>query len=405
MSEPTIRIRRGPENPDDPGRSLSAAAALGGLLAAIVTLVVCMSLALTAWFLADAGSYGDTTDALRVGADAWLMGHGSRLDLAGLPLGIVPLALTMMMVLGAFRSGRWSTRRAVMITEDRMLGVAVTTFVGAYVVVAVVVCVLASESGATPGLGRTVLGAVLLAALAGGSGLASGTGMLDLWIVRTPQWARQLAVGALVSALALLAAGAALAAVSLLFSFNEASSVISTLELSTGDALSLIFVIALLGPNIALLGASYLIGPGFAFGTLTTVSPQAVSLGAVPAIPVLAALPEDGPPAAWLVGLLILPALCAAFGTVRSRRGGEPLPLDVAALRGAGTGFVAAVLITVAIALAGGPLGTGRLEEIGAPTAEVLGYSIVAMSLGGLLGGLVQAWWQRRGAGADPETA
>ena len=64
---------------------------------------------------------------------------------------------------------------------------------------------------------------------------------------------------------------------------------------------------ALVAPNLALLGSAYLLGPGFAFGTGTTVSPTAVSLGAVPAFPVLAALPNEGPTPGWLVVLMGVP--------------------------------------------------------------------------------------------------
>ena len=63
-----------------------------------------------------------------------------------------------------------------------------------------------------------------------------------------------------------------------------------------------------------------------------------------------------------------------------------------------GTGFGAAILTTVAIALAGGPMGTGRMADIGAPVGEVLVSAVAAMSLGGLLAGLATAWWQRRHA-------
>jgi hypothetical protein len=400
-SDPTIRLRRGPSAPDEGGRSLAAAAALAGALAAGVTLVICVSLALTGWFLADAGAHGDTTDALRAGADGWLVGHGSRLDLAGLHLGMMPLALTLMMLVGTSRAGRWAAGRAGEVEDDRVLGTAVAAFVGCYLVIAVVVCIVATQDGATPGLGRTVLGALLVATAGGGLGLAAGTGRLEEWIDLVPLWARELAVGAIVSALSLLAAGAVLVAVSLLFSLNEAATIYSSLGMSTGDALTFTFLMALTAPNAALLGSSYLLGPGFAFGAGTTVSPTAVGLGAVPAFPILAALPSDGPTPGWLVGLLVVPAVCAGIGTVVSHRYGEPLAFDLAALRGAGAGLAGGVLITLAIALAGGPLGTGRLSEIGAPIAEVLMFATGIMSAGGLVGGLAQAWWQRRHAVAD----
>lgn len=394
MSDLIRRPGPGSVPPPAPGRSLSAAAAVAGGLAAVATLVICLAVALIGWFLADAGAHGDTTDALRVGADAWLVGHGSHLELTGLPIGITPLAVTMMLVLGAFRGGRRAARHAVEVVDDRVLGVGAAAFVGAYVVVAVTVCVLATETGATPGLGRTVLGAVLVAGLAGGLGLAVGTDRYDAWLGLVPSWAREVGVAATTGALALFAAGAVLVGVSLLLSLNEASAVLSSLDLSVGDALTLTVVTALVAPNLALLGSAYLLGPGFAVGTGTVVSPTTVSLGAIPAFPVLAALPDEGPTPGWLVVLIGVPVLAASYGVLAT--GGRTLPLDLAAIRGAAAGLLAGILIALAISLAGGALGTGRLTDIGAPTAEVLVFATGTMSVGGLLGGLVQAWARRR---------
>ena len=402
-TRPATRPARPGEAP--PGRSLALTAALAGAGAAVIGLVLCMSVALTGWFLADAGAHGDTTDALGVGAVAWLTGHGSHLVLSGTPVGMTPLALTMALLLIAFRTGRWAARTPArnvsssppdLPVETSTVGAAVATFTCAYLVVAVVTGVLAAGSGASPGLGRAVLGAVLVAGLGGGTGLAAGSGVLHRVWDEVPAWAADVVTGALTGVLWLLAAGAALVGVSLLFSFNEAATVMSGLHLSVGDALSLTAVMALFAPNAALLGVSYLVGPGFAFGTGTTVSPTAVTLGVVPAFPVLAALPGGGPTPGWLVGLLAVPVLAAAVGIGRTLRRRAPLPHDLAALRGAGSGFVAGVLVTVLVALAGGPLGSGRMAHIGAPVAEVLVFTTGLMSLGGLVGAVGQNWWRRR---------
>ena len=391
-----------PEGPEA-GRALATGAALAGAAAALIGLVVCMSVALTGWFLADAGAHGDTTDALRVGADAWLAGHGSRLAVSGVPLGVAPLAVTMILVLTAFRGGRWAGQRSASTDEDRVLLGAAATFTCAYVVVAVATCVLASRSGATPVLGRAVLGALLVSALAGGCGLAAGSGRLTGWLDRAPAWALDVVTGALAGALWLVAAGAALTGISLLLSFNEAATVLSGLHLSVGDALSYTVVMALFAPNAALFGASYLVGPGFAFGTGTTVSPTAVSLGVVPAYPVLAALPDDGPTPGWLVVLLAVPAVAAALGIGMTLRRQEPLAHDLAAMRGAAAGFGAGLVVTLLVAAAGGPLGTGRMAEVGAPVGEVLVFATGLMSVGGLLGAVLQNWWRRRRGEVVPE--
>lgn len=398
----TIRLRRRSGPPSPAGRALSAAAALGGAVGALVSLVACMALALVAWFLADAGGHGDTTDALRAGADVWLIGHGSRFVLNGMPLGILPLSLTMLLVLTAFRSGRWAAGRAEEVDDDRTLGLGVATFAGAYVVIAVLVCVVASQASAEPGLGRSVLGSLLLSGLAGGLGLAVGTGRFGVWLDRVPGWIREVVVAALAGAAFLFAAGALLVATSLLFSFNEAANVLSGLDLGTGDAITLVVVMALFAPNAALFGSAYLLGPGFAVGSIapgvgTSVSPAApVVLGAVPAIPWFAALPDQGPTPGWLIGICVVPVICAGLGVAVAGRGAEPLPYDLAAIRGAAAGFGSAVVIAVAISLSGGPLGVDRLADVGAASGEIFLFALASMVIGGVLGGLLTAWRHRR---------
>jgi hypothetical protein len=381
------------------GRPLAIGAAFAGASAAVIGLVVCMSVALTGWFLADAGAHGDTTDALRVGADAWLMGHGADLVLSGVPLGMPPLAVTMVLVMTVFRSGRWAAVRtaAPSTGADGALAGAVATFTCAYLVVATVTCVLASQAGASPALGQALLGGLLVGAVGGGLGLAVGTGRFAAWLERTPVWLGHVVFGGLAGALALVAAGAVLVAAALLLSFNEAATVLSGLHLSVGDALTYTVVVALFAPNTVLFGAAYLLGPGFAVGTGTTVSATAVSLGVVPAYPVLAALPDEGPTPGWLAVLIAVPVLAAAVGIGLTMRRHEPIDHDLAALRGAGGGFVAGIVVTLLISVAGGPLGTGRMADIGAPVSEVLVFATGLMSAGGMLGALAQNWWRRRG--------
>ena len=93
---------------------------------------------------------------------------------------------------------------------------------------------------------------------------------------------------------------------------------------------------------------------------------------------------------------MAVPVLVAVVGAVLAQRAYRVPAYDSAALRGFGCGFGAAVLTTLAIALAGGPMGTGRMADIGAPLGEVLVSSVAAMSISGLVAGVVTAWWQRR---------
>ena len=158
MGRLLVALRGGPSGPDgEPeGRPLTVSAAIAALGAAATTMVTFMAVAVIGWFLADAGAHGQTTDALRVGADAWLVGNGSGLSVRGVPLGIVPLTLTLLIAAVVYRYGRWAAHSSQEVDDDRTLGIAATIFTGLYMVVAVVTCVLVGHDDSGPGLGRAI---------------------------------------------------------------------------------------------------------------------------------------------------------------------------------------------------------------------------------------------------------
>src|SRR5213083_1205662 len=117
-------------------------------------MVTFMAVAVIGWFLADAGGHGKTTDALRVGADAWLVANGSGFSVRGAPLGIVPLALTGLIAAVVYRYGVWAAATSQEVDDDRTLGLAAVIFTGVYMVVAVVTCVVVGLEDTGPGLGR-----------------------------------------------------------------------------------------------------------------------------------------------------------------------------------------------------------------------------------------------------------
>lgn len=359
-------------------------------------MVTCMAVAVIGWFLADAGAHGQTTDALRVGADVWLVGHGAQLTLSGVPLGIVPLSLTAVFAVVLFRLGRWAGTTSAPVEDDRTVALAAGTFTGLYVMVAVVTCVVVSRESASPGLGRAIVGSLVLAAAAGTLGMARGTGRLRVWVDLVPGWVRSIAHGAFAASGLLVAASTVLMLGALLAGANEAATVVSELHLGLGDYLMYAIASLAVAPNAVLFATAYLLGPGFAVGTGTVVSPSVVALGPVPAFPLLAALPGSGPTPWWAPGVLAVPVVAGAIGAVVAQRAYRVRAYDSAALRGFGCGFGAALLTTVAVSLAGGPMGTGRMAGIGAPAGQVLVAAVIAMSLGGLVAGLATAWWQRR---------
>lgn len=387
---------------DPQERSLAGAAALAAVGAVLGGLLVTMALGLVGWYLAEAGAYGSTTSALVAATQVWLLAHGAELSVGGVPFGVVPLTLTAaqgwLLWRLARRAGRTS-RRTPRASGDRALPQAAVVLVGVYLVLVTTACVLTGAGPVSASIPRAVLGSLLLAAAVGPLGLAQGTGRLPALRERVPGWVRSVLHGGAQSAVVVLAASAVLCVVALGFGVNDAMAMLAALRLDASDQVAYAGATVLLLPNAVLLCAAYLLGPGFAVGTGTVVSPSVVALGPVPAFPLLAALPADGPTPGWLLGVLAVPVVAGVLGAARAQRAYAVAAYDSAALRGFGCGATGGLMLATLTWLAGGPVGTGRLAEVGASFGQVAVFAVGAMSLSGLVGGTAVAWWQRRHAG------
>ena len=392
------------------GRQLWLTAGFAGMVASAAVLLGCMALALVGWFASDAGAHGDTRDALRVGADAWLLAHGAHLGLAEATISVAPLGLTAFCGYVAFRLGRWASASSA--PEDLAgTGLAAVVLAGLYGVVAIVTALLASLPTAELSLGRAFLGGLLVGGVGGALGLLSASPAGTALWARLPGTVRAVALGTVSVVLLLLAAGAFLVVTALALDLGEAANVLSRLHTDATGAALYTAVVAGAAPNASLLGTAYLLGPGFAVGTGTLVSPAMVVLGPVPAFPLLAALPAEGAGPAWATGLIGVPVVLAAFAAALVVRHQPALRYETGALCGLASGVLGAVVLTVLVHLAGGSVGPGRMADIGAPFLDTLAAAVVALGVGGLLGGVVATWWHRRArgrassgaAGADTE--
>jgi hypothetical protein len=211
-----------------------------------------------------------------------------------------------------------------------------------------------------------------------------------------PPVVRSVATGAVSAVLLLVAAASLLLAVALLLDLGTAANVLSRLHADVSGGLLSTGLVAALAPNAVLLTGSYLVGPGFALGTGTLVSPAAVTLGPVPAFPLLAALPTPGTQPAWLSALVAAPVLAAGLGVIVMLRRQPAMTYDSGVLRGLAAGVCGGLLLTALVLLAGGAVGPGRMSDIGAPLLDTLVAATVAMGLGGLVVGVAGTWWARR---------
>jgi hypothetical protein len=383
----------------DRTRSLAVGAAVAGAAAALLVLLGCMAIALAGWFASEAGALGTTRTALRVGTDGWLLAQGVHLHLAtgstAATITVVPLGLTLVCGYAAHRLGRWASATSV-VEDARSLLLGAVVLAGVYGLVALVAAVVASTASAELGLVGSFAGGFLVALVGGGSGLLRGARDVVDWRASVPPVVRSVATGAVSAVLLLVAAASLLLAVALLLDLGTAANVLSRLHADVSGGLLSTGLVAALAPNAVLLTGSYLVGPGFALGTGTLVSPAAVTLGPVPAFPLLAALPTPGTQPAWLSALVAAPVLAAGLGVIVMLRRQPAMTYDSGVLRGLAAGVCGGLLLTALVLLAGGAVGPGRMSDIGAPLLDTLVAATVAMGLGGLVVGVAGTWWARR---------
>jgi hypothetical protein len=381
---------------DRPLRSLAIGASVAGLGSACAVLAGCLVLALVGWYASDAGGHGTTRDALRVGTDGWLLAQGAHLGLAtgGATITAVPLGLTLLSAYVAHRFGRWAA--ATSAVEDlRALLLGVLVLSGVYGLVTLAASVLATTATAEPGLLGSFVGGFLVAAVGGGTGLVRGSHRVDPWSL-VPAYVRAVAVGAVAAVLLLVAASSVLLAVALLGDLGTAANVLSRLHADVSGGLLYTVLVAAVAPNAVLLAGSYLLGPGFAVGAGTLVSPASVVLGPVPAFPLLAALPSEGTQPSWLSALVAAPVAASVLGVVVMLRRHPALTYDSGALRGLGAGVSGGLLLTLLVTLAGGAVGPGRMADVGAPLLDTVVAATVSMGVSGLFAGIGVTWWARR---------
>lgn len=396
----------GPDVASRHRRPLVLLSTLGGVTAAGSVLTVCLGVAVTGWFLTDAGAHGAPRDSLRVGALGWLMAHGSGVQVDGVVVTVVPLLLTVLAGWVTWRighrvgdsvSGHGPDADQIADGErDWTVPVATGCFAAGYVAVTAATLALAGTTHTVPSSGRALGWSFLLAAAVGGTALAVGSGRAAIWAALLPGNLRATAASCgsvlrtvlLASLVALVAALAADPATAL--------NVLSGLHLAPGEVVLFGLLTVLVVPNATLFATAYLLGPGFTVGAQTLVSPTLVVTGPLPAFPLLAALPDSGPVPAWTVGLVAVTPLAAALGAAHAQRRRPTLRWEEGALRGCAGGVAAGVLLGWLATVAGGAVGPGRMRFVGPLASDVLVHAITALGIGGLVGGLLMTWWQRR---------
>lgn len=384
--------------------------ALLAAIEAVVTVGVGLGIALVPLTLLWGFQYGLQIDwdvFWKATGSVWLVGHGvdvsfllgsalagsSGVSGAADPIHVTLAALGFAIVT-AWLAGRAGRRFAE--TEHRTTGLLVGTAVVAVLGLAVG---LSTRSAATQ---PTIWQAVVLPALWFGipalmtsevcrrrRGLPADplTGrVLDL-LERVPATWRAVAAFGLragtVATAAVVAVAGVLVALLLFTSFAEVISLYEQSHAGVVGGIALTVGQLAFLPDFVGWATSWLIGPGFAIGTGSSVSPIATSLGPIPGLPVFGALPASGHTfglvwvlvpviAGFAIGGLLRPRLVRALGSADSALH--------RALGGVAAGIVAGVLTGFVAALTSGSFGPGRLADVG-PHALVVG-ALAALEVG-----------------------
>lgn len=331
--------------------------------------------------------------SLAVAGRLWLLAQGGELELGSGPLVLAPLLLTLGIGWGLSRAGR-AVVRAQNLTGARAAARAVGVLAGAHLVIGLLLAAALDALVGGIGMLRTAAGVAVLALLSVGWGVARESGLLDTVLDRLPGAPRPLLRGVLAGLLTSMALCAAAVAVALVADAQGYATLSGSLGGAGAGAAGLLGLSVLLLPNAATAVLGLAAGPGFLVGAGTLISVHGITLGAVPALPLLAALPDTQ--AVPLIAF-VSQAVPALAGLVAGTTIGRWFTADdggsvVAGLTGVLAGVLLGVVSGALVGVAGGSLGDGALAEVGAP-ALATGIAIAAQSgIAAALAAAVTRW-------------
>ena len=352
---------------------------------------------------------------LRTSADVWLLGHGvdlvvqldpvtsGRIPLpgAGDPFPITIALLGFALITVAF--GRRIGRRSAAGGHSFSGGVAAVVV---YVVAGAGLAVLAADDAARADVWQAawlpaavvalgiVIGAVGEVLTTSGTTDAA-TGLVRRALAGAPaglvaggRAAVRIGAGAVFG---VLGVSAVLVGVLIALDYATIAGLYQVLGAGVDGGIALTVAELALLPNLVIWAAAWLLGPGFAIGTGSMVSPGGTLLGPVPGIPVLGALPTDAPAlgALWL----IVPVLFGFIGGWLVGSGEDPdrdvpraagwwAPLAVAVA----ASVVAGIVMGLFAWWSGGAAGPGRLADVGPAPLPVAIAAAVTVGIGALVG-------------------
>lgn len=371
--------RRRVQDPDETRALLALAFRPAGATIVLLSALVVVTLVV---------ANSDLTGTFGAIATSWLGIHQVPSTISGTSLGVLPLVPTMLMVWAVARGAGGavtvaSARREVL----RVVGAAVA---GPLVVTAVALAVISDASAVIPLASPSALSAfgwvsaVHLIAASVGVAVTMWPGLDE----EIPVWVRFAVRPGIRAVMALFAAGAVATTLSLLLAWSTVGSLLERGDGVVGmSGLTILSMLYL--PNVVVGATAALTGATADFGDVS-ISVFGTVGGALPPLPVLAAVPDGHAGAGW-PALLVIPAVIGVLlGRDCGRRvtGQDALFTVVVAAAGAG------VVMAMAGLVAGGDLGTFGTVEVSWWAFGLLTFAWLALL--GTVTAVVIAWVRSR---------
>ena len=355
-----------------------AACAVAGTGVALLTTLTAIG-----WITAPHAGLGNgLPGVLRTAITLWLAAHHVGFTLHGAGrIGMLPLGLLLLPGALLWRAGRWVVRTGAVV-RLRHVGYGALALALPYAALSAALALAARSSLAAPSLIQAVIGPFLAALVAGGLGGAHALAPWRRLAGLLPVRSRSVTMGSLMTLGLLTAAGAALAGGSLALHLGQVRTLTDSLSPGPVGAVLLLLTELAYLPNAVIWAIAFSLGPGFAFGAGTFVAPTGSVLGALPAFPMLAALPSGGGIPTWLsLTALAVPYLAAVAGGILTVRILPTPVLEAAPLWGFVSGAASGCVVGLFAAFAGGPLGDGRLGAVGPSGWQITLVAILEMGV------------------------
>lgn len=409
--------------------------ALLAALEAIIVVAIGVGIALVPLTILWAAQYHLAVDWLlfwRASGDIWLLGHGVNLTIAldpitaatvGLPGAATPFQVTIAALGIALFTLVMGVRTGFRASETPYRATGVVSAVIVFAALSVLITLTSRSAPVTPSLWQGIVLPPFVYALGIAVGAAVGasrrppvapeavSGTMPLTTVRsTPAtdlraFIRRLPPALRAGAAAAARAGTAAAAIVLgvsavilavliLLDFGTIIGLYERLQTGALGGAALTIAQLVFVPNLVIWVAAWLIGPGFAIGTGSSVGPIGTQLGPIPTVPLFGTLPA-GHLAFGFLGLLV-PLLAGFFAAALMRTrlasGGARHGAGWLFLTALGIGSVAGIELGLLAWWSSGALGPGRLHDVGPDpwlvgslaAVEIAIASIIGLTAGGL---------------------